>query len=341
MFSIKEINSKTEWDQFLDTEKPHTFLHSWSWGEFQKISEGTIWRVGAYQEERLCAVMLVILVRARRGIFLFCPHGPIISEHIQDKKKVLKSLAGFLRGLGKKERASFIRVCPLLADTDANKIIFSELGFRRAPIHMHPERAWILDITKTEEEILKSMRKQTRHCIRNAATMGVTVEKSENISDLGPFYSIYEATVARQDFVPFSLEYLKKEFSQFSKDGQASIFLGRYNGKVISGAIILFANGSAFYHHGASNPEFSKIPAAHLLQWEIIRDAKRRGLLWYNFWGIAPENMSAHPWAGLSLFKKGFGGFSEEYIPAQDSILNSRYWITYTIERIRKWRRGL
>ena len=96
-----------------------------------------------------------------------------------------------------------------------------------------------------------------------------------------------------------------------------------------------------FYHHGASLPLGSRTPAAYLLQWEIIRDSKCRGAKWYNFWGIAPDDQPNHPWAGLTQFKIGFGGFRESYIHAQDLILNKRYWVNYVIERFRRVHRGL
>ncbi len=346
MFSIREISSKDEWQKFLDVANPHTFLHSWNWGEFQQKLGYRVWHVGVYKNNILVAVMLAIAIFARRSTFIFCPHGPIIMYkesciRNQELEKILKILTGFLKNIAKQERASFIRVSPLLENSEEQRMIFQKLGFRLAPIHMHPERAWILDIEKSEEEVLMGMRKQTRHCIRNAVLHGVTVAQSEDVRDIDLFYSLYEATAARQNFVPFSREYLKTEFSLFAKDIQASIFLGRYKGEVISGAIVIFAHGSGFYHHGASNPKFPKIPASHLLQWEIIREAKRRGMKMYNFWGVAPDSALDHPWAGLSLFKKGFGGFCEEYVPAEDLPLALSYWFAYVIERVRKIRRRL
>lgn len=342
MLLIKEIESKDIWDSFLSEVQPHTFLHSWNWGEFQAARGEKVWRLGIYENDILMGAALVIKISARRGTFLFCPHGPV-TKHIahNTKQELLKTLTEYLKILAKKENTSFIRISPLFTDAPENRNLFYALGFRKAPIHMHPERAWMVDITKPEEEILKGMRKQTRHCIRNAATAGVVVSQGANLCDLNLFYDIYKGTVARQDFVPFSREYLEKEFLLFAKDGQASIFLGKCNGEVISGAIVIFANGSGFYHHGASDAKFAKIPAAHILQWEIICEAKRRGLLWYNFWGIAPENKPQHPWNGLSLFKKGFGGFSEEYVPAMDLVLKSAYWVNFCIEKVRKWKRGL
>ena len=73
--------------------------------------------------------------------------------------------------------------------------------------------------------------------------------------------------------------------------------------------------------------------------WQVILEARSRGCALMNFYGIAPENEPKHPWAGLSLFKKGFGGGAHEYVSTQDLILRPAYWITYSIEALRRLKR--
>jgi len=134
--------------------------------------------------------------------------------------------------------------------------------------------------------------------------------------------------------------YIKNEFEIFGKDDKALFFFAKYKNENVSGALVIFSNLGAFYHQGASLLKYPQLTASHLLHWEVIREAKRRGCRFYNFWGISPSDAPGHPWAGLSLFKRGFGGFSEEYVPGQDFILSKKYWLTYLIEKIRKTRRG-
>jgi len=147
------------------------------------------------------------------------------------------------------------------------------------------------------------------------------------------------------------------------------IFLGKYKNprrsapqnldssgikeEIVSAAIIIFWQGIAFYHQGASSPKYPKIPVSYLLQWEAIKEAKKRGCNVYNFWGIAPlENKKPyrnpfgilrgkHPWAGLTLFKTGFGGYKKEYVRTQDLPLSSKYWLNYFVEIVRRTKRGL
>jgi lipid II:glycine glycyltransferase (peptidoglycan interpeptide bridge formation enzyme) len=106
----------------------------------------------------------------------------------------------------------------------------------------------------------------------------------------------------------------------------------------LSAALIIFYNYQAIYHHSASIEQ--KIPVNYLLQWEIIKEAKKRGKKIYNMWGICPEDKRRHPWKGLTLFKKGFGGRIVEYLHAQDYPLSSFYCTTYIIECLRKYIKG-
>jgi hypothetical protein len=53
-----------------------TFCHSWNWGEFNNLMGDNVWRFGVFDGD-LIAVFQVIKIKARRGSFLFVPHGPI------------------------------------------------------------------------------------------------------------------------------------------------------------------------------------------------------------------------------------------------------------------------
>lgn len=85
---IKEINNKEVWEGFSGQCEEKTFLNSWNWGEFQKREGNKIWRLGIYDNEQLVAIILIIKIRARRGTFLFIPHGPnIINSKFQIPNK--------------------------------------------------------------------------------------------------------------------------------------------------------------------------------------------------------------------------------------------------------------
>jgi lipid II:glycine glycyltransferase (peptidoglycan interpeptide bridge formation enzyme) len=310
-----------------------------NWGDFNKNTGEKIWRLGFFEADKLKAVTLVIEIKAKRGTFLFVPHGPVV-EKDQDKKEVIEKLKEYLIKLGKEEGAAFIRISPIFSRNEENIKIFRELGFKDAPIHMmHPETTWILDIDKDEETLLREMKKNHRNLIRRAQKDGVEILESGSEEFLKNFYDIHMETVARHGFVPFSYEYIKEELEGFKKDDQIRIFIAKYQEKIISSAIIVFYGNEAFYHHGASSSQYAKIPSSYLTLWTAIEFAQKRGIKKFNFYGIV-ENKPKHPWYGLSHFKKGFGGYEANLVHCQDYPLNWKYAITYMVESIRKIKRG-
>lgn len=335
----------------MESCQEKTFLQSWNWGEFQKMEGNKIWRFGIYNNQNnLAGVALVIKIKAKRGTFLFIPHGPVAKPQKEISfYQILNILLEELKKIAGKENASFIRISPIWERNENNNKVFKGLNFREAPMHMHAEETWELDIRPAEEEILKGMRKTTRYLIRQAEkNKDISITKSRKIEDLEKFMPVYIETAKRHNFVIFPERYLKNELEALLPDNQVVIFLGRYQGEIVSAALFVFWQNMAFYHHSGSISKFNKIPVSYLLQWEAIKEAKKRGCAVYNFWGIAPDvkteedvKESKHPWAGLSLFKMGFGGSRRELVKAQDFVVKNTYWLNYIIEFIRKIKRDL
>lgn len=337
---IKEITEKKTWEDFLLQCSEKTFCQSFNWGEFNKEMGDKVYRFGIYDNEKLIAVAQTLRVKAKRGTFIFVPHGPVILEG--NSLEIMKALLEHLKDLGKKEKASFIRFSPVFQLNAENVKMFKELGTINAPIHMHPELTWELNTTVSEEDLLKGMRKTTRYLVKQAEkNSDVEIVKSVDEKDLNEFEKVYLETAGRHSFTPFPEKYLKRELEAFKDDNEIVIFSGKYQGETVSSAMIIYWSNRAFYHQGASSSKYSKIPISYLLQWEAIKEAKRRGCEIYNFWGVVPDNEKNHPWAGLSLFKKGFGGTEKQYVKTQDYVLSPVYWLTYIFEQIRKRRRHL
>jgi peptidoglycan pentaglycine glycine transferase (the first glycine) len=341
MLEVKEINEKNVWDAFLREAKPNTFLQSWQWADFNARIKASPTRFGVYRSNELIALALVLLVKARRGTFVLCPQGPAIKE-TEQADEIITVLTSEFKTYALKNNASFIRFAPLLLKNSHNEDIFAQLGYRNAPVHLvHPELAWVLDVTPDEETLLRGMRKSTRYSIKKAEKDGVTISISTDAKDLEKFWQVYAYTVKRQHFAAFTKEFLQAEFETFARDHRAAFFFAHYQNEITATALIVFDEHAGYYHHAATTQKYPGLTDAQLLQWSVIKECKKRGLTKYNFWGVVPEDLKNHPWSGLSTFKRGFGGREEEYVHAKDLPLSWRYWLTYIFEKIRRWKRGL
>jgi lipid II:glycine glycyltransferase (peptidoglycan interpeptide bridge formation enzyme) len=343
---IKDIQNKDQWETFLQNCTEKTFLQSWNWGDFNEATGNKIWRFGIYNNEKLIATALVVKILARRGTFLFIPHGPVLMSGLKskDKKEILELILLHLRNIAKEEKASFIRISPLFLANEENENIFTELNFRQAPMHASSyEATWKLDLLPPDEDLVHKMRKTTRYLIRKASeNPDISTEKSESLESVASYQQLNKAVAKRQNFAPFSDKHIKNEFEIFAKDKQALFLFGKYKGEIAAGAMIIFWQGIGFYHQAASLGKFAKYSIPYLLQWEAIKEAEGRGCSVYDFWGFTdPKKFPYHPWAGPTLFKMGFGGYKKEYVKTQDFVLSNKYWINYIIEKIRKFKRGL
>ncbi|MFH1833070.1 MAG: peptidoglycan bridge formation glycyltransferase FemA/FemB family protein [Candidatus Levyibacteriota bacterium] len=336
MLKIQEIKDKKVWEDFIDRADFYPFFQSWDWGDVQKNLGRKILRIGAYEETLLIGVCLVIEINARRGRYLHLRHGPVFL--VFDERK-LDAILDFIKKEASRRGSSFIRISPLLNKDSESEKILQKKGFINSPIHnMDAETCLILDLEKSEEDLLKEMRKTHRYLIRKAQNMGIKIIRTQKVSDLNSFLDIYKNLSKRKHFVPHSD--VKEEFELFVEDDQAVLFLASFRKKIICGAIIIFAGNMAIYHHGASLDEFRDVPISYLLQWEAILEAKKRGKKLYNFWGITPLDKPNHPWKGITLFKTGFGGTRLEFMHAKDLPLNIWYWKSFLIEFYTKWKKG-
>jgi lipid II:glycine glycyltransferase (peptidoglycan interpeptide bridge formation enzyme) len=89
----------------------------------------------------------------------------------------------------------------------------------------------------------------------------------------------------------------------------ARLYLGRHEGRVVVASIVLDFAGTRYYLHSAADQEVNRrIGAAVPLLWHMILEAKAAGSRRFDFWGVAPSDDPAHPWAGISALKRAFGG---------------------------------
>jgi lipid II:glycine glycyltransferase (peptidoglycan interpeptide bridge formation enzyme) len=292
-----------------------------------------IFRLGIYKSEKLVACALIILEEAKRGRHLIVPGGPIMDW---GDKGLYTFFVKEITKLAKKEKVWFIRVRPEILDSQENRKKFKSLGFISAPMHLHAENTWLLNIEKSPEEILKGMRKTTRYLIKHSENYGLSYEDSKNPKYAEVLFKLQKETMKRHGFVGFPKKLFETEIETFSKDGQGRVFICKRGSKVLAAAIIIFYGDSAYYHFSGSVSGLEKIPFSYFLQWKIINAAKERNLKYYNFWGVAPNNDPKHRFAGVTIFKTGFGGERIDWLHAHDLPISLLYWITFIFETFRK-----
>ena len=335
-YTVKTVENQTEWDEFVTAHPDANFLQSWDFYEFYFSRGFDIVRRGIYDENnQLVGVYAGEVEPAKRGRHLAIAGGPIFDWTNQEIKNLIFS---DMKQQAKKLKCTFVRVRPQLQNTPENAKIFQQLGFRKAPMYLSVEFAGVLNLENSEEEILKNMRQRLRRALRKAEKNQITIEKTSDPKAIHDFYQIELQTAKRHDFYAFSEDFLTKQFAAFAKNDEAVLYIAKLNGEILAENFMIFYGNEASYHYGVSSELGTKYSGAPLLHMEAMRDARKRGIKRYNFWGIVDENDTKHRFYGVSVFKRGFGVEELKYLEARDVVLDkiSYYTKTLPIETLRR-----
>lgn len=340
MITVAEVHDKNVWEDFIGKQEDANFLQSWYWGEFHKKLNKTVEYVGLFLGEgNLIGVMLCVVEAARRGRYLTCAGGPLIDW---SNKEIVAAAVQGLKEVAKRNKCVFVRIRPQARQAPAIMGTLAGAGFKQAPMHLTADLTNQLDLSPPEDELLANMRKTTRYEVRRAAKEFIIVKTSLNVEDLREFYSIQVETAKRQGFVPFSYEFLSEQFKVFADAGSALLYKAYKDETLLAEAFVIFYGNEAVYHYGAGTDDGRKYPGAYIIQWEAIKEAKKRGMKRYNFWGVVPLTETQHRFFGVSIFKRGFGGKEVQYVPAQDLVIDPvRYSFNAIVETVRRKTRKL
>mgnify|MGYP000238798124 CR=1 FL=1 len=263
-----------------------------------------------YEKDKsiLCSA-LVVIDKTTLGLSTWdIPRGPIFKS---GNEKLAKEVIHRICDDAKKNRCMEITISPPVKIDLPSK-------FKKSEYLHHAEATIIIDVSKTEEEILTQMKPKGRYNIRVAGKHNVEVDKSE---DINLFYDLIEKTSKRDQFTCLP----KTSYEAFIKDIPNSFLLvasaststdvkTNSNNAI---AVLLGAkwNNHQVYYYGASDHSYRACMAPYSLQWEAIKHAKAEGCTSYDLLGIAPPDSVNHPWKGITSFKEKFGGEIKIYPP--------------------------
>lgn len=315
-----ETLEKDLYERFILAHPSGTFFQSFAFGEFQEkqASRGKSFALIAREGEEVVGTCLTVKQKLPFGkSWLWIPYGPLIKKGFEEM--ALPQIFEDLARISEEEEVIFCRVEPPGGFPE-------EVGFRETNVSYTPRSTLLLDLTLSEEKLLAQMKPKGRYNIKIAKKHGIVISQSdESEKDLNAFYKILQETGGRDQFGIHTKSY----YSSLLKSLPATLFLARHgsrNGEVLAGIIVVFFRDTATYYYGASSNGSRNLMAPYLLQWEAILEAKRRGIKTYDFLGIADN--PRHSWAGITKFKRQFGGLEKSY-PQAFEIIYRPFWFTF------------
>jgi len=321
-----KAKDKNRWNKFVVQSDLGSFLQSWQWGEFQKAEGRKIWRLAIIDDNQIVATILLIKHDLSFGkSYLYSPRGPVFGLRNWNFK-IGQDLLAEIKKISQRQNAIFLRIEPKETLKPGIKIpkIFQPAG------QAQPKNTLILNLEKSSDQLLAQMHQKTRYNIRLAEKRGVKIRISDGRSqDTKIFYRLLSETARRNKIKVFSQKHYQELLATQSQDNSIKLFIAEFDRQPTAAIIVSFFGNEACYLHGASSYQSRNLMAPHLLQWVAILEAKRRGALKYDFWGIAPKNQPKHKWAGVSRFKMGFDGQPINYPGCLDLPYQSFWYQIY------------
>lgn len=314
------VVEKSLWNKLLTKELFASFTQSAEWASILESEGKTVDLLEVLDGEQVIAQALICYMPLPFGWrYAFSPCGPVIKEQ---SEVVYETIVDFI----KNKQCLFWRIEPaqaLLVKGAVTKVY-----------DVNPRATTVLDLVKTEEELLAAMHTKARYNIRLAEKKGVRIVEGKNWD---AFWKLMSATGERDGFRLHDKKHYEAIFaSPFITQLSAEV-----EGKVAATAIFVGYGALYTYLFGASDYNLRQYMAPQLLQWEGVRLAKRLGYLRYDFFGIAPGEYKEgeylydekHQYAGVTRFKLGFGGHVEQRPGTFDLLISPMKYRVYAILR--------
>lgn len=281
---VSEDVEDPAWDAFLAVTSGGHHTQTSLWAQV-KVPVG--WRVARIVVTRggqIVAGAQVLL----RTFPLACavgyvPRGPLCAV---DEPELTALVMDELLRLARVRRVQYLAVQPP-CNGEALAGALSGWGLHPSLREVEPTATVVLDLDRSEDDLLAAMKIRTRYNVRLALRKGIVVRQGTE-SDIPAFHRLLLATGGRQGFSPHPEEYFRRVWRVLGSRGHAKLFLADYEGETLS-ALFLIAFGPSVYawraawsgRHGNRRPN-------EALQWGAINWARAQGYQHYDFEGIDP-----------------------------------------------------
>lgn len=206
-------------------------------------------------------------------------------------------------------------------------------NFRKAFSNILPSNTIYIDLKKSSDGLLRSMKHKTRYNIGLSEKKGVKV-RIAGISELDTWYRLYSETSARNRLHLHGIDYFRTILSVDAKNTQSPaeviLLIAETDSKPLASMFLVISGNRGTYLYGASTSENRNMMASYALQWKAMNIAKEMGCTEYDMFGVAPAPDPGHPLYGLFRFKSGFGGEIYHSLGCWDYPFNNEKYSTYS-----------
>lgn len=239
-----------------------------------------------------------------------------------------KEMLSDLKKIGKENDLAFIKLEPNTVNSLSVHQLISEFCVPGRRLFT-PTTFWI-NLTPSEEELMKSFSSKTRYNIRLAEKKGVTVREDNSDKAFDRYLELTRETINRQGFFAHTEKYHRLMWNVLKKVRIAHLLTATYQGEIITTWIVFAWKNFLYYPYGASTEKHKEVMANNLMMWEAIKFGKKMGLTTFDLWGREEGK-------GFTKFKEGYNPKVIEFLGTWDLIINKPMYFLYKIGEWIRW----
>ncbi len=305
-------------------------LQSWEWGEFRKSQGHKVVRFGLFEEKNLKEVFQLTLHKIPHTNFSigYLPKSPLPTLEVLEK----------LKEISKDNNAIFIKLEPDVEHNEKIEKQLIDLGL----VHGKPlftKYTSIIDLNKSEDELLNSFKSKTRYNIRLSEKHGVKIQEDNCDKAFEEYLNLVLETTKRQGFYAHDKKYHTEQWKILKSAGISHLLTATFEGKILASFLLFKFNDVLYYPYGASTREQKELMAPTLLMWEAIKFGKSLGCKSFDLWGdTEPDPPPNHPYFGFHKFKEGFSPRLVEFVGTYDLVINQPLYYLYNLVDKIRWK---
>ncbi|RWZ78398.1 MAG: peptidoglycan bridge formation glycyltransferase FemA/FemB family protein [Candidatus Microsaccharimonas sossegonensis] len=310
MIELKKCVDKERWDEYILEHEGHP-LQLWGWGQVKSAHGWTAERVFAVtveNENELVGAAQILIRKLPLPFrsFAYIPRGPTIDETL--RHEFLEKIVDLIK---REYRSVALSIEPNSIEFDVRA------GWKKSTNKILPPTTILLDISRSESDLLADMAKKTRQYIRKSAAEGITIKRVRTKDELEECLHIYRQTADRAKFNLHKGQYYLDVYNLMGD--HSPIFVAYLEGVPIAFLWIAISADTAYELYGGMNEDGQRLRANYALKWHVIRKVKEWGLTRYDFGGLVV--------GGVSIFKQGWATKETSFAGTFEKALSPTYSI--------------
>jgi lipid II:glycine glycyltransferase (peptidoglycan interpeptide bridge formation enzyme) len=308
---LRVIEHAGEWNSLVLRLPTCDIRQGWEWGELLREHGWRPLRVAAFVDGAPVGALAALVRRVPGlGALAYAPRGPVLDATHERAWPVARALAD---RVGRETGAVFLRTSPPARADDSAWAPLASAGFQRVPglwsIWNTPRNIMLLDVDRTEADLLARMARKRRQHISTAAKKDIRVTVTAALAALRPLYTVLVDHAAQHGYAVPGWRYFEALHTLYGRDDSVAILLGHVRGELVGVAIGTRFGPTALLRYHATTPAGRSTAVGDVLHWEWIRWARASGCRTVDFGSSCTDipPTETHPGYGIYRFKLELG----------------------------------